>query len=357
MAAVSEDGQIDFEEQREARQVKKGYTYFERGDVLIAKITPCFENGKAARTDTLAHAVGFGSTEFHVLRPNEEIDESYLFYLIWNSRFREVGASNMTGSAGQKRVPADFLKRLQIPLPPLDEQRRIAAILDKADALRRKRKRALQLLIDARIALIASHLRAASDIELGELITEGPTNGLYKPAAAYGQGQPILRINNFYDGEVVDQSMLRRLQLDETELKRFHLAVGDIVINRVNSLEYLGKSALIEELHEPTVYESNMMRLAVDNERMLPEVVIALLQTADVKRQILSKAKNAVNQSSINQSDVRSIRLPLPLMKSQRKFADAVRNLKTQRRRSRQSGYAIDILFASLQHRAFSGQL
>src|SRR5262249_52376355 len=93
-----------------------------------------------------SNPIGFGSTEFHVLRAGKEIDRSYLFHMIWNSKFREAGAKNMTGSAGQKRVPADFLKRLEIPLPTLDKQRRIAAILDKADALRRKRKRAIGLL-------------------------------------------------------------------------------------------------------------------------------------------------------------------------------------------------------------------
>ncbi len=140
MAAVSEDGLIAFEEERPVREVRKGYTYFERGDVLVAKITPCFENGKATRTSALRKPFGFGSTEFHVLRAGNEIDPSYLFHMIWNSKFRTVGMNNMTGSAGQKRVPADFLKRLEIPLPPLPEQRRIAAILDKADALRRKRR-------------------------------------------------------------------------------------------------------------------------------------------------------------------------------------------------------------------------
>lgn len=133
MAAVSEDGHINFEEERTIRDVKKGYTFFERGDVLLAKITPCFENGKAARTTSLRNSFGFGSTEFHVIRASDEIDTSYLFHMLWNSRLRTIGANNMTGSAGQKRVPVDFLKRLEIPLPTIDEQRRIAAILDKAD--------------------------------------------------------------------------------------------------------------------------------------------------------------------------------------------------------------------------------
>lgn len=146
MAGVSEEGFIDFEEERSVSELGNGYTYFERGDVLLAKITPCFENGKAARTDLLKRPFGFGSSEFHVLRTSKEVSADYLFHALWNVRFRASGMSNMTGSAGQKRVPVDFLRRHTIPLPPLEEQRRIAAILDKADALRRKRKRALTLL-------------------------------------------------------------------------------------------------------------------------------------------------------------------------------------------------------------------
>ncbi|MBE0435454.1 MAG: restriction endonuclease subunit S, partial [Methylomicrobium sp.] len=146
MAAVSEDGQILEEETRVLSDTKKGFTYFERGDVLLAKITPCFENGKAAYIEHMSHQVGFGSTEFHVVRPDvEQLDGKYLFYLLWNPALRFVGERNMTGSAGQKRVPADFLKRVEIPLPPLPEQKRIAAILDKADAIRRKRQQAIQL--------------------------------------------------------------------------------------------------------------------------------------------------------------------------------------------------------------------
>jgi type I restriction enzyme S subunit len=271
MAGVSEDGQIDFEEERPVREVRKGYTYFERGDVLIARITPCFENGKATRTSSLARPIGFGSTEFHVLRAGAALDTSYLFHMLWNPRFREIGANNMTGSAGQKRVPTDFLKRLEIPLPPLDEQQRIVAILDKANALRRKRERALELLQVLIGSLVGEYLSTQKTIELGGLIADGPTNGLYKPSSAYGDGFPILRINNFYDGRIVDISSLRRLDVSDIELSRFQLNEGDIVINRVNSLPYLGKSALVQGLLEPTVYESNMMRFSLRRSVMLPE--------------------------------------------------------------------------------------
>src|SRR5687768_9657308 len=110
MASVSEEGRLVEHELRPIADVAKGYTSFVRGDVLMAKITPCMENGKAVYLRDLATKHGFGSTEFHVLRPRPSVDARFLFYLIWNPRFRAEASKHMTGSAGQKRVPAAFLK-------------------------------------------------------------------------------------------------------------------------------------------------------------------------------------------------------------------------------------------------------
>ncbi len=145
MSAVSEQGKIIKPEENILKNVVKGYRYFEKGDVLLAKITPCMENGKATLVEKVPHDIGFGSTEFHVIRPKSEIDGRYLFYMLWNSQFRHIAEQNMTGTAGQRRVPADFIKRYKIPLPPIAEQRRIACILDKADEIRRKRQEAIKL--------------------------------------------------------------------------------------------------------------------------------------------------------------------------------------------------------------------
>jgi type I restriction enzyme, S subunit len=143
MAAVDEQrGVIAEQETRAYREVAKGYTYFRNNDVLFAKITPCMENGKAAIAYELTNGIGFGSTEFHVLRPNAAVLPEWIFAFIRQPSFRTVAKANFTGTAGQQRVPTDFMKSVAIPLPPLDEQHRIVRILDEAEALRQLRARA-----------------------------------------------------------------------------------------------------------------------------------------------------------------------------------------------------------------------
>ena len=123
MASVSECGEILKLEDKFYREVKNGFTYFCEGDVLFAKITPCMENGKGAVAVGLTNGIGFGSTEFHVLRPIKEKSNSYWLYALTSFElFRKKAEKNMTGSAGQKRVPASFLENIKISVPPISLQ-------------------------------------------------------------------------------------------------------------------------------------------------------------------------------------------------------------------------------------------
>lgn len=133
MAAVgAANGSIDVSSKRPFAEVKKGFTPFQSGDVLFAKITPCMENGKMAVVPRLANHYGFGSTEFHVLRPKNGIDARYLYYFVSRQDFRKEAARHMTGAVGQKRVPTDFIKQSIIPLPPtIEDQQRIVAEIEK----------------------------------------------------------------------------------------------------------------------------------------------------------------------------------------------------------------------------------
>ena len=134
MPAVTEHGEIDATAIKEYDEVKTGFTYFAENDVLFAKITPCMENGKGAVAKGLHNGIGFGSTEFHVLRPiSGKSDPYWIYTLTAFSQFRMDAASNMTGSAGQRRVPASFLENYRVSLPPIALQEQFAAFVEQTD--------------------------------------------------------------------------------------------------------------------------------------------------------------------------------------------------------------------------------
>ncbi|HED6219864.1 TPA: N-6 DNA methylase [Campylobacter coli] len=125
MASVSDKGYIQSKIDRSLNEVRKGYTYFIENDILIAKITPCMENGKCAIAKNLTNNIGFGSTEFHIFRAKTGLDSSFLFYNLNQQNIREKAALAMTGASGHKRVPISFYENLTIPLPPLEIQEKI----------------------------------------------------------------------------------------------------------------------------------------------------------------------------------------------------------------------------------------
>jgi len=133
MASVgAADGSIDVSAKRPYAEVKKGFTPFQSGDVLFAKITPCMENGKMAVVPDLENSYGFGSTEFHVIRTKDGNDQKYVYYFVSGQGFRKEAAHHMTGAVGQKRVPTDFLKQSVISLPPtFEDQQQIVAEIEK----------------------------------------------------------------------------------------------------------------------------------------------------------------------------------------------------------------------------------
>lgn len=139
-------GIITRQDTKTVGEVMSGYTFFKEKDVLFAKITPCMENGKAAVARGLTNGIGFGSTEFHVVRPSKAVIPELVFYFLRQENVRKYAKRRMTGSAGQQRVPSTVLEEFELSLPStIEEQKRIAAILDKADCLRRRRRYAQQL--------------------------------------------------------------------------------------------------------------------------------------------------------------------------------------------------------------------
>ena len=153
MTAVTEHGEISTTTTMKYDDVKTGFTYFAENDVLFAKITPCMENGKGAVARGLHNRIGFGSTEFHVLRPISGKTNSYWIYMLTAfPEFRKNAASNMTGSAGQRRVPVSFLENYQVAVPPIELQEQFAAFVEQTDKSKSAIKKSLektQLLFDS----------------------------------------------------------------------------------------------------------------------------------------------------------------------------------------------------------------
>lgn len=168
MESVSEWGVVDTVMEEKYGVVQSGLTYMRNGDVSIAKITPCFENGKGAALVGLPYGFAFGSTEFHVLRPTHRISSDFLYFVTRMPKFRELGELNMKGSAGQKRVPSDFVKNFEFGLPPIEDQEEIVVHLrqalvgfDKTDA---KIRAEIDLIREYRTRLVADVVTGQLDV-------------------------------------------------------------------------------------------------------------------------------------------------------------------------------------------------
>ncbi len=169
MEAIGEDGSLSLERTRPLSDVETGYTYFRNGDVTIAKITPCFENGKGALMVGLCRGVGFGTTELIVVRPKlEEASGAYLDWIFRSVIFRGLGEGSMYGAGGQKRVPDDFVRNFAWAFPPVEEQVLIVNFLNrestKLENLNVKAKLGIALLKERRSALIAAAVTGKIDV-------------------------------------------------------------------------------------------------------------------------------------------------------------------------------------------------
>lgn len=296
-----------------------------------------------------------GADGVKVLLPSSEVDAKFGFYF-----FRQLKLPDNTGYSRHYK----YLKEAFIPLPSLPEQRRIAAILDKADAIRRKRQESIRLM-EAFLRSVfldmfgdpVTNPKGWKTVLMERIIVEGPQNGLYKHESDYGSGTPIVRIDSFYDGSITGIDRLKRVRLDQQTIHKYQLHVNDILVNRVNSRKFLGKSAIVQKLNETTVFESNMMRIKVDTDRIWPEYLVSLLQHPYIKKQIDGRAKDAVNQSSINQDDVKSFELRVPPVALQKKFTKAKAKVNMMRFQMNDVSMVDRDLFNSLVQRAFRGEL
>lgn len=231
-----------------------------------------------------------------------------------------------------KRYWIQSYSKIKVSIPSLDEQSRIVSRidelfseLDKAVDTLNTTKEQLAVYRQAVLKDAFSNIPREMYKPLKLVMEEMPQNGLYKSKSFYGEGNPILRIDGFYDGEVVPNYEYKRVRLEADEIKKYALHVGDIVVNRVNSMSYLGKCALIRNLEEPTIFESNVMRFRLDKQQIDLEYAMYYLSTSFGRHELIKNAKQAVNQASINQTDVGNALIPIPKdLEAQRNIAQKI---------------------------------
>lgn len=173
MSVVSEESLSYTEQKAPFGKVKKGYTKFQNDDILFAKITPCMENGKGCIAQNLSYGIGFGSTEFHVLRCSKEVFPKFIYYFVIQRHFRAAAKNKMSGAVGQQRVPVEFLKESPINLPSLPEQKAIVAKIETAFAAADKAEKAISAALEQAKQFKQSILKRAFE---GKLVPQDPND-------------------------------------------------------------------------------------------------------------------------------------------------------------------------------------
>jgi type I restriction enzyme, S subunit len=363
---VSADGGFDF---TNVKRIPRSFFEAMRGgriavgDILVVKDGATTGKTSLVREDFPFAEAAVNEHVFCLRVDPDKASPAYVYHFLYSSRGQEEIQLDFRG-ATVGGISREFASKIALPFPPLAQQRRIAEVLDRAEALRTKRRACIAQLDTLTQSIFvdmfgdpAKNPKRWSQTLLNELISVGPQNGLYRPAGDYGSGTPIVRIDAFYDGQLTNLASLKRVRISTREQALYALREGDIVINRVNSREYLGKSALIPALNERTVFESNMMRFGVDRAILDPGYLIQYLQTGFVRNHILRSAKDAVNQSSINQQDVKALPVIVPPLALQQLFTQRLAARDRLKVTNDASFASLEALFASLQDRAFRGEL
>ncbi|MCP1214346.1 restriction endonuclease subunit S [Acetobacter okinawensis] len=352
MASVSEGGEMTVSERRTYDEVSKGFTAFKPSDVLLAKITPCFENNKIAKSK-VSTKYAFGSTEFHVLRGKPEaLDPDYLTYFLRQDHIREAGERRMTGSGGQRRVPKTFLEELKIPLPPLEEQKRIAGILDQAAELCRLRTRALDKLSILGQAIFHEMFGDPVDNPKGF-----PRKKLLEIVDIIGGSQPAKKHFLYDDGP----GRVRFVQTRDFRTDAYKTYVPEDLAKRPFS-----EDDVIIGRYGPPVFQifrglAGTYNVALMKAQPIGEItkdfVFHLLQEPKLHGYVVANSERTAGQSGVNLDLLKDYPVYAPPIELQTDFSQRLTEVDTVTRNARRQNLEAQTLFASLQHRAFRGEL
>jgi type I restriction enzyme M protein len=310
MATLNE-WRIDFEpdETRRLNEVSNSYTYFANGDVLLAKVTPCFENGKAGVAKRLQNGIAFGSSEFYVIRPGERVLSQWIYRCIMHDAFRSRAIPQMTGTGGLRRVPRAFLEQFKIPLPPLEVQREIVAEIE-----------GYQRVIDGARAVIDNyrpHIPANLDwpiAELAEIATFLSGGTPSKANEAFWQGDiPWVSAKDLKTEQISDA--LLHVSEEAVEQTATQLApVGSILV-LVRGMG-LANSVPFAEVMYPCAFNQDLKAIVPKPELVHSRYLAHSLRGQfDYFRRAMETAAHGTLK--LNSETLKSTKIPLPTLEVQ----------------------------------------
>ncbi len=358
----SNDGHIDLVgcshiTEDEFAKTERGNSAPKRGDVLFSKDGTV---GKVYVVDTRETFAVLSSLA--ILRPDaSRLDASYFGWVLKTDSCLDQASQSKTGSAIRRIILKD-LKRVRFPLPPLAEQKRLAGILDAADALRAKRREALAQLDTL---LQSTFLDMFGDpvtnpmgwtkVRSGELFLLPPKIGTITPAA--GRGYLVVRVGEVGESRIAFERC-GRVEISEKDFAKFRLERGDTVIARaIGSKNHLGKASFFADFDEATVIDSHVMRLRPDPIKCDGLWFYSLISSDRGKALLQQTGGATAVQFNINTKQASSVQVALPPLDLQHHFAASVKSVEHQKASQRAHLAELDTLFASLQARAFRGEL
>ncbi len=345
-------------------EVVGSYTYFAEGDVLLAKITPCFENGKLGIAIGLKNGIGFGSSEYIVFRPDSILSKEWLYYFLSRETFRLEGAARMTGAVGHKRVSKEFIEDYPIPIPPLDEQQRIVRLLDEAfEGIAIAKANTEKNVQNAR-AIFESHLQAVFT-HRGEGWVEKTlkdvcnkiTDGTHQTPKYFDEGFIFLSSRNVTSG-IIDWENIK--YIDQGQHLEMHKRVApqrnDILLAKNGTT---GVAAIVDRDSIFDIYVSLALLRALPVIR--PRFLLHFINSPIAKTQFNKRLKG-IGVPNLHLEEIREVNISLPIdLKKQDNIVDKLDILseETQRltRIYEQKLAALEALKKSLLHQAFSGAL
>lgn len=295
----------------------------------------------------------------HIIPDPKAAEVRYLFHALSN-QVANLVARGVGGA--QPNISQGIVKELVLPLPPLPEQRRIAEVLDQAEALRAKRRAALAQLDTLTQSIFldmfgdpATNPKGWPTITLGDALV-AIRNGADAEQRTEPGGWPITRIETIADG-TINPKRVRWIEPDHSLTAGFQLEPGDILFSHINSVEHIAKTALYSGEPTPLIHGINLLRLRPNLDSVEPVWLLHLLKHDVVRTHFRTRCKRAVNQASLNQPDIKSLRTFLPPLPLQRDFAHRIASIEKLKTAHRTSLADLDALFASLQHRAFRARV